>query len=82
MIDILLSIARTSKSDANRIAANAVLDRAYGKPKETKEIEVSRTKTRRLAIDSLTDEQLEAFEVALTETVLKLEAHTIEADAD
>ena len=53
-----------------------MLDRAYGKPKETKEVDINvqATKTRRMALDSLSDDQLFALEAALRETVLKLEA--------
>ena len=79
MLEIMLSIARNEKLSpmARIIAADKVLDRAYGKPKEMKEVEVSHTRTRQMAVDSLTDEQLEALEAALERTVLQLEAQTI-----
>jgi hypothetical protein len=57
-------------------AAKSILYRAYGKPKEIKKDDEdrSKSKTRRAALDSLSDEELEAVEATLEATVLRLKA--------
>jgi len=47
-------------------AANAILDRAWGKARETKEIELNvASESRRFAVSQLTDEQLAALGAAI-----------------
>ena len=61
--------------------ANAILDRAYGKPKESKEIDINHASTtRKLVLDTLTDEQLEALDIALDATIAH-EMKLIEGEA-
>ena len=72
-----------AKSEMAQIAAaNAILDRAWGKPKETRDVEINHTRTSELSVRTLSDEQLEALHAALRETALTLEGQEIEGEAE
>lgn len=68
-------------ASARIAAANAVLDRAFGKPKEQKDIEVNvHEHARQIAIEQLDDAQLDALNAAF-EALIPVERQIIEAEA-
>ena len=63
-IERLVKLMRTAESEQVQLnAANAILDRAYGKPKESKDVEVNiGRRAREVALNELTDAQIEALQ--------------------
>ena len=63
-IERLVTLMRTAESEQVQLnAANAILDRAYGKPKESKDVEINVTRrAREVALSDLSDAQIEALQ--------------------
>jgi hypothetical protein len=69
-IQTLVKQLRAKSEAASVAAANSLLDRGYGKPKETveKTNNFNITRTNRLEISHLSEEELDALESALRKT--------------
>ena len=78
---MLISIMRNSRHDSQRLAAcRELLDRAWGKPKEFVETNVSVNRRREIDLSKLDDKHLEALDAAFR-VLVPLEQEIIEGEA-